>query len=101
MPIKQKKITIETHEVWVIRRPKSEARPVNGWCALCSAVVELVTADEASLLAGVSIRELFRRIELSQFHFLESPTGGIWLCLPSLMADSLSLKISDYEFAEI
>ncbi len=101
MPIKQKKITIETREVWVIRRPKSVACPVNGWCALCSAVVELVTADEASLLVGVSIRELFRRIELSQLHFLESPTGGILLCLPSLMADRLSLTISDYEFAEI
>ena len=44
---KRKIVTIETHEVWVIRRPKSEAR---GWCDRCATEVELLTADEASRL---------------------------------------------------
>lgn len=78
---KKKTITIETHEVLVIRRPKKEAR---GWCEQCAAEVELLTADEASRLTGRSLREIFRRIELAQFHFWESSAGGILLCRASL-----------------
>lgn len=100
MPIKQKKITIETREVWVIRRPKTEARGANGWCVLCAAEVEFLTADEASRLTGESVREIFRRIELSQLHFLESPAGGILICLPSLMADCFCRQCSNSEPAE-
>ncbi len=84
MPIPEKKITIETHEVWVIRRPKNAAR---GWCSRCRAEVFLLTADETSRLTGESVRAIFRRIELNQIHFLESPSGGVLLCLPSVMAE--------------
>lgn len=96
MPIPEKKITIETHEVWVIRRPKTAA---HGWCSCCAAEVSLLTADEASRLMGESVRAIFRRIELNQFHFLESPSGGILLCLPSVMAERpyLELPVSQIE----
>ncbi|HMV49855.1 MAG TPA: hypothetical protein PLD20_33905 [Blastocatellia bacterium] len=81
---KRKIVTIETHEVWVIRRPKSEAR---GWCDRCATEVELLTADEASRLTGQSLREIFRRIELDQLHFHECPAGGISICRISLLPD--------------
>jgi hypothetical protein len=92
MPIKQKKITIETREIWVIRRQKKAA---HGWCVVCGVEVELVTADEASRLTGASVRAIFRQIELSQLHFVESPEGGILICLPSLLADGLCSNESD------
>ena len=84
-------ITTETQEVWIFRRPKTHAR---GWCERCSTEVELLTADEAAQVAGTAVRAIFRKIELEQLHFLESATGGILICLPSLLADQSTLKLS-------
>ena len=84
---KKKTITIETHEVLVIRRPKKQA---SGWCDKCAAIVELLTADQAAQMKGVSVRVIFRQIELDQFHFWESEAGGILLCLPSVLATQLT-----------
>lgn len=82
--LKKKTLTIKTHEVLVIRRPKKEVR---GWCDRCAAGVELLTADEASRLTGKSLREIFRHIELGQLHFQECPAGGISICRTSLLPD--------------
>lgn len=101
MPIKRKKITIETREVWIVRRPKTATHKTSGWCETCAAEVELVTADEASRLTGQSVRAIFRQIELTQLHFLESPSGGILLCLASLMTDCLGKEGRDYKSAEL
>lgn len=100
MPIKRKKITIETREVWIVHRPKTAAHRSSEWCVVCAAEVELVTAEAASRLTGQSVREIFRRIELAQLHFLESPTGGVLLCLPSLLADHFGGKLEPVEIAK-
>lgn len=83
----RKIITTETHEVWVIRRPKKQA---SGWCEKCEAMVELLTADEAARLTGSSVRAIFRQLELDQFHFRESVAGEISFCLPSVLATQSS-----------
>lgn len=79
----RKVITTETHEVWVVRRPKTQ---VSGWCEKCEATVEMVTVDEAARLTGSSLRVIFRQLELDQFHFRESAAGEILFCLPSMLA---------------
>lgn len=81
MTEKKTEVTIETREIWTIRR----AQPARqGWCFSCSALVELVTPEEASLITSTGLRQIFRQIEQAQIHFLETPAGGVMLCLPSL-----------------
>ncbi|HMY72946.1 MAG TPA: hypothetical protein PLQ88_14105 [Blastocatellia bacterium] len=83
MTEKKTEIKIETREIWTIRR----AQPArHGWCFSCNARVELVTPEEASLVTGTGLRQIFRQIEQAQIHFLETPAGGVLLCLPSLVA---------------
>ncbi|HWP44095.1 MAG TPA: hypothetical protein VNO14_12705 [Blastocatellia bacterium] len=79
---KRTEITIETDEILEIR---SSARAVFAWCAGCQAEVRIVTVDQAALLAGVSARSIYRRIESGQVHFAETPQGLLLVCLPSLM----------------
>ena len=84
MPPQKTEVKIETHETWVIRRLK---RTTDGWCQRCARQVVLVTPEEASLITDAGLRQIFRHIELAQFHFLESTSGGILICLPSLLAE--------------
>jgi len=84
MSSKQTKITIETREVWIIRRPDHVVR---GWCGRCAAWVEMVTGEEAAHLIGVGVRAIFRWIEQARLHFTETPAGSVMICLPSLLAD--------------
>ena len=92
MTEKKTEITIETSETWIIRRPQ---HATEGWCSSCNARVELVTPEEAALLAGIGLRQIFRRIEQAQLHFLEPPAGGVLICLPSLSAGGKRDAASD------
>ena len=83
MPAKKTEIKIETREVWIVHRPQHEAQ---AWCPLCAAQVELLRPEEAAQLIGIGIRLLFRLLEQAQLHFLETPAGGVLICLPSLLA---------------
>jgi hypothetical protein len=83
MPVKKTKITIETRERWIFHRPQ---RAPYGWCAACEAQVEMATPEEAALVTGATLRQIFRQIEQAQLHFVETPQGGVLLCLPSLAA---------------
>lgn len=71
-------ITRETHEVLIFRR--TAGRPVRLWCAGCAAEVEMLTPEEAALLAGVSTRTIYRRADAGQVHFSESPEGFLLVC---------------------
>lgn len=82
--LKQTRITVETQAVWVVHRP---AGTPQGWCEQCSNWVALVTPDEAAQLTGQSVRSIFRQIEEMQLHFIETPTGNVWLCLPTLLTE--------------
>ncbi len=84
MSAKQTKITIETREVWIIRRPDHAVR---AWCGGCAAWVEMVTPEEAAHLTNIGIRLIFRWIEQTRLHFSETPAGSVMICLPSLLAD--------------
>jgi hypothetical protein len=83
MSAKQTKITIETREVWIVRRPGKVER---AWCVSCAAWVEMVTPEEAAHLTNSGVRVIFRWIEQARLHFSETPAGNVMLCLPSLLA---------------
>ena len=74
-------VIIERDELLVVRRRGSRAP---GWCEACGAA-ELVTPEEAALLAGVATRTLYRFVEAGLVHFRETPEGFLLVCLRSLL----------------
>ena len=76
-------ITIETHEVMVIRRrgnfPKSN-------CAECGEQATMLTLDEATTVFGISTRKLFQFVEEGKLHFMETIKGTLLVCSESLSA---------------
>ena len=87
---KRIEITIETERLLVITRRKSATQ---ARCLPCASQVKMVTADEASTLAGVSSRTIYRWIEEGKVHFLEPSDGLPLVCLNSLYDSKASKKI--------
>lgn len=75
-------ITTETTETLIIRESPRGAR---AWCKPCFAEVEMVAAELAARVVGVSARQVFRLIEAGRIHFIERPDGSPWVCLNTLV----------------
>jgi len=75
-------ITIETRQVTIIRRRQST---VYAWCAACAEVVEMVTAEQAAVVLGQSVRAIYRQVEQGRLHFTETAEGRIRLCFNSVL----------------
>ena len=73
--------TIEMHQIVTIRRAAGAAL---AWCPACLKEVEMVTLGEAALLAGVSLRDICRRVGADHIHFVETADGG-FVCTDSLL----------------
>jgi excisionase family DNA binding protein len=80
---KRTETTIESHEVWVIRRAR---RVSPEWCDLCAGQAGMLTPDEAALWKGVSTRTVYRWVEGGRLHFTEMADGSLLICLASLAA---------------
>ena len=76
-------ITIETHEVLVIRRRGSFPRTL---CPDCGEQSTMMTLDEAITVFSVSMRSIVRYVEAGDLHFVETPKGALFLCSESLAA---------------
>jgi len=79
--MKKKEITVETHQVTVIRRRRSAHR---AWCAACAQTVPMVSAEEAAALLGLTVRKVYRLVEAEGLHFTETREGWLRLCLDSI-----------------
>jgi hypothetical protein len=73
--------TIEVHQIVTIRRLAGAAL---AWCPACLKEVEMVPLEEAALLAGVSLRDICRRVGADRIHFVEAADGGL-VCTNSLL----------------
>ena len=73
-------ISIERNEFLLIRRPET----LSSWCESCAGTVLMVTPEEAAVTAGVSWREISRRVEAGGVHFIETPDGLLLICINSL-----------------
>ena len=82
---KKIQLTVETHELLVISRTKGSTQ---GWCNECAEDVPLIRPEEAAVLAGVSPRTIYRRVEAGFVHFAESPEGWLLICLSSLLDEN-------------
>ena len=78
---KRTEITIETNRVLVISKRKIS---ILTWCAECKERVEMVTADEAATLAGVSSRTIYRWADVEKLHFTETSEGRLIICCASI-----------------
>lgn len=74
-------ITIDTHRVLTIKRA---ARYRLVLCKECGGQVQVVTADEAAILAGTSSRAIYQLIEARRVHFAETADRLVLICLNSL-----------------
>ncbi len=86
---KRTEITIEQHEITVVHSGAHKllpAAPARAWCALCEQEVVVLSAETAAQVAGVSRREIYRRLERGDLHFKETAEGVVQVCLTSLRA---------------
>jgi len=63
-------------------RPLSEA--IELWCKHCGKNLPMVTPETAARLSGATVRELYRRIETRNLHFVETTEGLLFVCTQSL-----------------
>jgi len=82
--IRRTEITIEKHRTLSIRRRQNFSRH---WCEECLAEVQVITPDEAALIANVSSRTIYRWIEEAKIHFTED-AGILMICAASLPANA-------------
>ncbi len=79
---RKKVITIETFQRTVIRQ--NEHQPQILWCEFCQAEVEMTTPELAANILGVTVREIYRRLEQGDLHFFETEPGEVFICTNSL-----------------
>jgi hypothetical protein len=75
-------ITFEKLERSSYRLP--DAEPLLRRCIDCAEDVSWVTPQQAQVLTGLTLREIFRRIEASSIHFNETAPGQVYICPNSL-----------------
>ena len=83
---KRTEIAIEIDEVVFVK----EFSNLSGmaWCAVCANEVVMVTPAQAAVIARLSVRDVNRRVEAGEVHFLETPDGQLLVCIDSLDSTS-------------
>lgn len=74
-------ITLETDRFVVLSR---RASLITSWCAQCDQRVRMITVDEASAIAGVSSRTIYRWADGESLHFTETSEGRLLICFQSI-----------------
>ncbi len=76
---------IETRE---IIRVTSDEPPIVADCPVCGRETTFLRPEATAAEAGISQRELFRRIESGTVHHLELPDGAVLICAQSFTRPS-------------
>ena len=79
---KRTEVTIETRRLIAVRSRRS---CVHAYCPLCGFQVNVITVDEAALLAGVCSRAIWLWVEEGRLHVQETAEGLLRICLRSLL----------------
>lgn len=82
-------ITVEIERLLVINR----CRSLFSLCPACGDEVRLVTVEQAAVLARLTWREIYRRVEAGTLHFIETNDGQLLICLPSLNDANINRKV--------
>lgn len=82
MEIKRKtEITSETRRKFVVRSSDAEGQ---FFCPVCESEEQMLAAELAAQIFGVSRREIYRLVEAGAAHFVESDADVLLVCLASL-----------------
>lgn len=73
-------ITFEVDRMVIVGRQRAGLH----WCASCLQRVEMITSDQAALMAGVNSRTIFQWADSGQIHSAESPEGLLLICPNSI-----------------
>ena len=83
---KRTETTIETHEVWILRRSGRKSQEL---CNTCPDYAEMLTPEEIAKLRNVSARTVYQWVEAGHPHFTELIDGRLLICLASLPAGEI------------
>jgi len=75
------RITVETHEVRVI---KKRGNLYHVWCARCGKRTAVISLNDARK-SGLTADAAQRRVETGRLHLIESGGGRSFVCLDSLL----------------
>jgi hypothetical protein len=76
-------ITIETRQRVTLRGTNRRA----AWCPKCGSSVRMILPEHAALLGRTTLREIYRRIERDELHFVETREGDSFVCSGSFKID--------------
>ena len=68
----------------VIVRPRRSTNMIE-WCEACAGLTRMLTVDEAAAVARSTSRDIYRRVEAGELHFMETPEGSLLICLDSIV----------------
>jgi len=74
-------ITVKTFQRTVVRLQKKQKI---AWCEQCAAETVMLAPNEAAMLLQITARDIFRRVEMGEIHYLEIETGAPLVCHKSL-----------------
>jgi len=78
--------TVEIHEFYSIRTASDSLPALCGDCSTGDAV--MLTPEQASVLAHVPTRAIYRLVETGAIHYREVPANSLVVCLKTLVAAS-------------
>src|SRR5262245_59718725 len=73
---------VEIHEFYVIRSTNGSLPVLCGECATGDAIS--LAAEQAAVVAHISVRMIYRWVEIGAIHYKEGPNGSPMVCLKSL-----------------
>lgn len=76
--------TVEIHEFYAIRTGSGSLPALCADCPTPDAI--MLAPEQASLLARVPTRAIYRRVETGAIHYRETPNGQLTVCVRSLIA---------------
>lgn len=79
---KPMKISFETDSLFILRAGRSQ----RGWCARCSAEVEMIALGKAGMISNIERSELEEWLNSEELHRSQAEDGTAMICLNSLMA---------------
>ncbi|HET9532144.1 MAG TPA: hypothetical protein VFQ92_17420 [Blastocatellia bacterium] len=74
-------ITVERSRVIRVSRPHIQ---IMARCPKCLAETRMISPQEASALTGLSLREIYQRVEAGSLHFIETQQGQLYICTNSI-----------------
>ncbi len=74
-------ITVETFQRTTVR---SRRKLKIARCEQCAAETVMLAPNEAAAFLQITARDLFRRVESGEIHFLETEAGALLVCRQSL-----------------